>query len=121
MRDLECEIWLTLRRRVLGIHPFVKLTYAVARGRKQTGGSQAAGLHGTNCGRVSGISAFASINGQRRYLLKIRTLAYFGAGEAASCWKRGSFRSGSNIGSSRSSAGVSGPAKKPAYGIESSF
>src|SRR5438132_9931158 len=24
MRDLECEIWLTLRRRVLGIHPFVK-------------------------------------------------------------------------------------------------
>jgi hypothetical protein len=32
----------------------------------------------------------------------------FGASEAASFWKRGSFRSGSNIGSSRSSAGVSG-------------
>src|SRR5438477_10373478 len=34
--------------------------------------------------------------------------ASFGAGEATSFWKRGSFRSGSNIGSSRSSAGVSG-------------
>ena len=33
---------------------------------------------------------------------------YFGACEATSFWKRGSFRSGSNIGSSRSSAGVSG-------------
>jgi hypothetical protein len=30
-------------------------------------------------------------------------------GEATSFWNRGSFRSGSNIGSSRSSAGVSGP------------
>src|SRR6266852_145823 len=30
--------------------------------------------------------------------------AAFGAGEATSFWKRGSFRSGSNIGSSRSSA-----------------
>jgi len=29
---------------------------------------------------------------------------YFGTGEAASFWKRGSFRSGSNIGLSRSSA-----------------
>src|SRR5437899_8534432 len=48
----------------------------------------------------------------------------FGAGEAASFWKRGSFRSGSNIGSSRSSAGVSGTfsvASGPPYGIESSF
>jgi hypothetical protein len=32
----------------------------------------------------------------------------FGVGEATSFWKRGSLRSGSNIGSSRSSAGVSG-------------
>ena len=48
--------------------------------------------------------------------------AFFGADAAASFWKRGSFRSGSNIGSSRSSAGVSGPGgKAPAYGIESSF
>jgi len=31
-----------------------------------------------------GISAFASINGRRRYLLKIRKLAYSDAGEAAS-------------------------------------
>src|SRR5437660_3836721 len=49
---------------------------------------------------------------------------YFGAGEATSFWKRGSFRSGSNIGSSRSSAGVSGTfcvASGPAYDIESSF
>src|SRR6266704_5978969 len=40
-----------------------------------------------------------------------------------SFWKRGSFRSGSNIGSSRSSAGVSGTfsASAPEYGIESSF
>ena len=47
----------------------------------------------------------------------------FGAGEAASFWKRGSFRSGSNIGSSRSSAGVSGmpTANGPIHGIESSF
>src|SRR5438874_10731990 len=34
--------------------------------------------------------------------------AVFGVGETTSFWKRGSFRSGSNIGSSRSSAGVSG-------------
>src|SRR5436190_36108 len=33
-------------------------------------------------------------------------VVHFGAGAAASFWKRGSFRSGSNIGSSRSSAGV---------------
>src|SRR5947208_1704230 len=48
---------------------------------------------------------------------------YFG-GLNASFWKRGSFRSGSNIGSSRSSAGVSGTfcvASGPAYDIESSF
>src|SRR5207248_324143 len=47
----------------------------------------------------------------------------FGMGEAASFWKRGSFRSGSNIGSSRSNAGVSGiiVLSEPAYGIESSF
>src|SRR6266513_4919352 len=32
----------------------------------------------------------------------------FGATSAASFWKRGSFRRGSNIGSSRSRAGVSG-------------
>jgi len=50
-------------------------------------------------------------------------LAYLGASEAASFWKRGSFRSGSNIGSSRSSAGVSGTfsASAPLPGIESSF
>src|SRR5437588_7967223 len=47
---------------------------------------------------------------------------YFGAGEATSFWKRGSFRSGSNIGSSRSSAGVSGTGRRaPPYGIENSF
>ena len=48
---------------------------------------------------------------------------YFGACSAASFWKRGSFRSGSNIGSSRSSAGVSGmpTASEPPLGIESSF
>src|SRR5437868_11528853 len=33
---------------------------------------------------------------------------YFGAADWASFWKRGSFRSGSNMGSSRSSVGVSG-------------
>src|SRR6266498_3011155 len=41
-----------------------------------------------------------------------------------SFWKRGSFRSGSNIGSSRSSAGVIGTtvvASGPSYGIDSSF
>src|SRR5437773_10239290 len=44
-------------------------------------------------------------------------------GSSQSFWKRGSFRSGSNIGSSRSSAGVSGrpEASSPAYGIESTF
>src|SRR6266480_2765894 len=43
--------------------------------------------------------------------------------ETASCSKRGSPRSGSNIGSSRSNAGVSGTFSGggPAYGIESSF
>jgi len=34
--------------------------------------------------------------------------AYFDAGEATSFWKRGSLRSGSNIGSSRSNAAVIG-------------
>src|SRR5438105_5099684 len=41
-----------------------------------------------------------------------------------SFWKRGSFRSGSNMGSSRSSAGVSGhcpPPNGPSYGSESIF
>src|SRR5213080_4300657 len=40
-----------------------------------------------------------------------------------SFWKRGSFRSGSNMGSSRRRAGVSGAfsASTPMYGIESSF
>src|SRR5437762_14019941 len=38
----------------------------------------------------------------------VEPYGFFGAGEATSFWKRGSFRSGSNIGSSRSSAGVSG-------------
>src|SRR5438128_1249608 len=49
--------------------------------------------------------------------------AYFGAGDSASFWKRGSFRSGSNIGSSRSSAGVSGTPNEnePEYGVERSF
>src|SRR5436190_9193606 len=49
--------------------------------------------------------------------------AVLGAAEATSFWKRGSFRSGSNIGSSRSRAGVSGAfeASAPPYGIESSF
>src|SRR5512133_186041 len=55
------------------------------------------------------------------FLSSTKAVPYFGAGEVASFWKRGSFRSGSNIGSSRSNAGVSGhPAKAPAYGIESS-
>ncbi len=48
---------------------------------------------------------------------------YFGAEEATSFWKRGSLRSGSNIGSNRSNAGVSGgfAARGASYGIESSF
>ena len=52
-----------------------------------------------------------------------KAVPYFGAGEVASFWKRGSFRSGSNIGSSRSSAEVSGmfSASAPLPGIESSF
>jgi hypothetical protein len=48
--------------------------------------------------------------------------ASFGTLEA-SFWKRGSLRSGSNIGSSRSIAGVSGTlslGNAPAYGVESS-
>src|SRR6266705_5422163 len=47
----------------------------------------------------------------------------FGAGKATIFSKRGSYRSGSNIGSSRSSAGVSGTptARGPVYGIVSSF
>ena len=47
--------------------------------------------------------------------------ASFGTSDAASFWKRGSARSGSNIGSSRSSAGVSGTPIAPLYGIESSL
>jgi hypothetical protein len=49
--------------------------------------------------------------------------AYFGAEEATSFWNRGSLRRESNIGSSRSNAGVSGgfAARGASYGIESSF
>jgi len=47
----------------------------------------------------------------------------YGCFSSQSFWNRGSLRSGSNMGSSRSSAGVSGmpSASAPAYGIESSF
>src|SRR5438132_8743007 len=50
------------------------------------------------------------------------TRVHFGF-SSHSFWKRGSFRSGSNMGSSRSSAGVSGTfsASAPWAGIESSF
>src|SRR5437867_150906 len=50
------------------------------------------------------------------------TRVHFGF-SSQSFWKRGSFRSGSNMGSSRSSAGVSGTfsASAPWAGIESSF
>jgi hypothetical protein len=44
----------------------------------------------------------------------------FGASDA-SCWKRGSFLSGSNIGSSRSSAGVSGLVIAPLLRYRNSF
>src|SRR5205823_1041761 len=55
---------------------------------------------------------------QRDFFFNFGGHVYFGA--LASFWKRGSFRSGSNIGSSRSSAGVSGAtASGTAYGIES--
>src|SRR5262249_17892692 len=49
--------------------------------------------------------------------------SYFEAEETTSFWKRGFFRSGSNIGSSRSNAGVRGgfAARGASYGIESSF
>jgi hypothetical protein len=50
---------------------------------------------------------------------KARELAYlstgFGTSEAASFLKRGSFRKGSNIGSSLSSAGVMGAGRKSRY------
>src|SRR5437667_10923643 len=48
---------------------------------------------------------------------------YFCAEAAISFWKRGSLRSGSNIGAIRSNAGVSGgfAANGPSYGIESSL
>src|SRR5436309_6220670 len=50
-----------------------------------------------------------------------RLLVHF-AGSSQSFWKRGSFRSGSNIGSRRSRAGVSGPAwKRPPYRSERGF
>jgi hypothetical protein len=49
--------------------------------------------------------------------------AVFGAADSASFWKRGSLRNGSNMGSSRRNAGVSGTvgASGASYGIESSF
>ena len=57
----------------------------------------------SRCSRVSG-SLGAAIGD---VIASAYLSAVFGAVEA-SFWKRGSFRSGSNIGSSRSSAGVSG-------------
>src|SRR5207248_7474194 len=54
----------------------------------------------------------------RATLFPPKAATYFGAGDVASFWKRGSPRSGSNMGSSRSSAGVSGIVvlSEPAYG-----
>jgi len=68
--------------------------------------------------RMSDIEERFAGNGVAHYLF-----APFGMDEATSFWKRGSFRSGSNIGSSRSNAGVSGTleASAPAHGIESSL
>src|SRR5438105_13462906 len=50
-------------------------------------------------------------------------LEFCEGGCSTSFWKRGTFRSGSNIGSSRRSAGVSGiiVLSEPAYGIERRF
>jgi hypothetical protein len=55
--------------------------------------------------------------------LLLHRVAPFDAGGATNFWNRGSFRRGSNIGSSRSKAGVSGAfeASGPVAGIESSF
>src|SRR5512132_899406 len=57
---------------------------------------------------------------ERDLVLNFSDHVHFGA-VATSFWKRGSFRSGSNIGSSRSSAGVSGMylSSAPVPGIES--
>src|SRR4029077_3243227 len=78
-------------------------------------------LRGTGLGpQHCSLSGAAVVFGFARELADAIASAYlsaaFGAA-AASFWKRGSFRSGSNIGSSRSSAGVSGVSP----GIESSF
>src|SRR6266700_5419347 len=72
-----------------------------------------------------------AVGASRQFLTSFRSAAalgrpwrtYFGRGEATSFWKRGSLRSGSNIGSSRSNAGVSGgfAARGASYGIESSL
>ena len=43
--------------------------------------------------------------------------SYFGAADSASFWKRGSFRSGSNIGSSRSSAGVNAEVVRKVFAL----
>src|SRR5438128_4329248 len=54
------------------------------------------------------VSGFAAILASSKGLLDPPYFVPFGADEATRFWKRGSLRSGSNIGSSRSSAGVSG-------------
>ena len=71
-------------------------------------------------------SGAAGFRFARRRLLTVIASAYLSAVSGAveaSFWKRGSFRSGSNMGSSRSTAGVSGMPieQKPPLGIESSF
>jgi len=77
--------------------------------------------------RATGPVAYRNIvlAASRVFLFSSSTKAgpYFGAGEATIFSKRGSFRSGSNIGSSRSSAGVSGTLSPsaPLPGIDSSF
>src|SRR5438093_7199330 len=78
-------------------------------------------------GRAASTADDAVAAGQRSFISGHETSAhhYFaslGVGEATSFLKRGSFRSGSNIGSSRSSAGVSSTfTSAPSYGIDSSF
>jgi len=83
-----------------------------------------------NCGPAARHGGQA-LRGPRNLQLTLRMVSrtgsrgepYFGAEEATSFWKRGSLRSESNIGSSRSNAGVSGgfAARGASYGIESSF
>src|SRR5213592_2052478 len=116
MRDLELEIGLGPGGCVLRVQP----SPLFARAMIQTIDRRVEPQQSDSLANVSQFKIIALPI--KAHSFRWGPAVYFGVGEATSFWKRGSFRSGSNIGSSRRSAGVSSTfTSAPSYGIDSSF